>query len=109
MHNFCNLTVPSACKRVFLAVLCKKKRKKAIVFAFLHQRWLHVGAADEARTRYLHLGKVALYQMSYGRILITLFLRYRGPHKDLRSKGLWGEGENLVFITEVLLARLPDE
>ena len=25
------------------------------------------GAADEARTRYLHLGKVALYQMSYGR------------------------------------------
>ena len=109
MHNFCNLTVPSACKRVFLAVLCKKKRKKAIVFAFLHQRWLHVGAADEARTRYLHLGKVALYQMSYGRILITFFLRYRGPRKDLQSKGLWGEGENLVFITEVLLTRLPDE
>ena len=27
------------------------------------------GAADEARTRYLHLGKVALYQMSYGRML----------------------------------------
>lgn len=26
---------------------------------------LHNGAADEARTRYLHLGKVALYQMSY--------------------------------------------
>ena len=26
------------------------------------------GAADEARTRYLHLGKVALYQMSYSRI-----------------------------------------
>ena len=29
---------------------------------------LFFGAADEARTRYLHLGKVALYQMSYGRI-----------------------------------------
>ena len=29
------------------------------------------GAADEARTRYLHLGKVALYQMSYGRISIV--------------------------------------
>ena len=28
------------------------------------------GADDEARTRYLHLGKVALYQMSYGRILV---------------------------------------
>ncbi len=26
------------------------------------------GADDEARTRYLHLGKVALYQMSYARI-----------------------------------------
>ena len=25
------------------------------------------GASDEARTRYLHLGKVALYQMSYAR------------------------------------------
>jgi hypothetical protein len=27
------------------------------------------GAGDEARTRYLHLGKVALYQMSYTCIL----------------------------------------
>ena len=27
-----------------------------------------LGAGDEARTRYLHLGKVALYQMSYARI-----------------------------------------
>ena len=28
----------------------------------------NIGAGDEARTRYLHLGKVALYQMSYIRI-----------------------------------------
>ena len=28
------------------------------------------GAGDGARTRYLHLGKVALYQMSYTRILV---------------------------------------
>ena len=28
------------------------------------------GAGDEARTRYLHLGKVALYRMSYPRILV---------------------------------------
>ena len=34
---------------------------------------------------------------------------FRGPRKSLRSKVLWGKGENLVFITEVLLARLPDE
>ena len=33
------------------------------------RRVVKSGAADEARTRYLHLGKVALYQMSYGRIL----------------------------------------
>ncbi len=26
------------------------------------------GAGDEARTRYLHLGKVALYRMSYTRV-----------------------------------------
>ena len=31
---------------------------------------LFYGAGDEARTRYLHLGKVALYRMSYTRILI---------------------------------------
>ena len=30
--------------------------------AFFH------GAGNEARTRYLHLGKVALYRMSYARI-----------------------------------------
>ena len=27
------------------------------------------GAGNEARTRYLHLGKVALYRMSYARIV----------------------------------------
>ena len=30
--------------------------------------WASSGAGNEARTRYLHLGKVALYQMSYIRI-----------------------------------------
>ena len=52
----------------FDAVYVEKSHRRAS----LHKRWLHVGAADEARTRYLHLGKVALYQMSYGRILETL-------------------------------------
>ena len=43
--------------------------------AILEQRLLlHYGAADEARTRYLHLGKVALYQMSYGRIFGAFIL-----------------------------------
>ena len=57
----------SATLRTFPTIAARNK--KAIVFASLHQRWLRIGAADEARTRYLHLGKVALYQMSYGRIL----------------------------------------
>ena len=59
----------SATLRTFPTIAARNK--KAIVFAFLHQRWLRIGAADEARTRYLHLGKVALYQMSYGRISIV--------------------------------------
>ena len=33
---------------------------------------LFVGAGDGARTRYLHLGKVALYQMSYARRMRSL-------------------------------------
>ena len=39
------------------------------------------GAADEARTRYLHLGKVALYQMSYSRIfrVQVAFLHFNIP------------------------------
>jgi hypothetical protein len=35
----------------------KRRTRKNVSFFY--------GAGDEARTRYLHLGKVALYQMSY--------------------------------------------
>ena len=38
-----------------------------IVFQKKRATALFYGASDEARTRYLHLGKVALYQMSYTR------------------------------------------
>ena len=41
-------------------ILPREKRGKEALPRF--------GASDEARTRYLHLGKVALYQMSYTRI-----------------------------------------
>ena len=37
-----------------------------------------IGAEDEARTRYLHLGKVALYQMSYSRAF-TILMYYTKP------------------------------
>ena len=49
---------------------------------------LHNGAADEARTRYLHLGKVALYQMSYGRILETLLGFLTGASDRNRTQDL---------------------
>ena len=35
--------------------------------AYINSASFSFGADDEARTRYLHLGKVALYQMSYVR------------------------------------------
>ena len=41
------------------AVFCLKKRLKGLLLSVLFS-----GAGYEARTRYLHLGKVALYQMS---------------------------------------------
>ncbi len=52
------------------------------------------GAEDEARTRYLHLGKVALYQMSYSRIFFfrpfferLFIIRDRRPNvKDFFQK-----------------------
>ena len=37
-----------------------------------HCSFFICGAGDEARTRYLHLGKVALYQMSYARGTLTI-------------------------------------
>ena len=40
--------------------------------ALLSQCLLFFGAGDGARTRYLHLGKVALYQMSYARRMRSL-------------------------------------
>ena len=45
------------------------------------------GAGDEARTRYLHLGKVALYQMSYTRIW-CLRSESNQRHADFQSAAL---------------------
>ena len=54
-----------------------------------------VGAADEARTRYLHLGKVALYQMSYGRIFGAFYL---APIISDALKTSFKVGESLRFL-----------
>ena len=58
------------------------------------------GASDEARTRYLHLGKVALYQMSYTRIFL--------PHRTaLRGNGASGRNRtNDTRIFSPLLYQL---
>ena len=53
------------------------------------------GAADEARTRYLHLGKVALYQMSYGRIFGAFNL---APVISDALKTSFKVGESLRFL-----------
>ena len=46
------------------------------------------GAGDEARTRYLHLGKVALYRMSYTRIMWCLRSELNQRHADFQSAAL---------------------
>ena len=46
---------------------CLKKSTFILDFDAHTYVWASSGAGYEARTRYLHLGKVALYQMSYAR------------------------------------------
>ena len=57
----------------------KKGMQKSIPILF--------GAGDEARTRYLHLGKVALYRMSYTRIW-CLRSESNQRHADFQSAAL---------------------
>ena len=49
--------------------------------------YVAIGAGDEARTRYLHLGKVALYQMSYIRKW-CLRSESNQRHEDFQSSAL---------------------
>ena len=44
------------------------------------------GAGNEARTRYLHLGKVALYRMSYARVSVCYFTTKYGLVKCFRAQ-----------------------
>ena len=74
------------------------------------------GASDRNRTNDTGIFSPLLYRLSYRGIesafipaLPRIRFLNRGPHKNLRSKCLWGRGESLAFITAVLLARLPDE
>ena len=58
----------------------KNRNAKAFLFYL-------IGAGDEARTRYLHLGKVALYRMSYTRIW-CLRSELNQRHADFQSAAL---------------------
>ena len=51
------------------------------------KRLFAIRAGDEARTRDLHLGKVALYQLSYSRIFSTEHFRLSGTqiYKPLQN------------------------
>ena len=70
-----------------------KLLKKPIAFAigFLY------GAGNEARTRYLHLGKVALYRMSYARKW-CLRSELNQRHADFQSAALPTELQKHVLI-----------
>ena len=73
-----------------------RRRKKQPYGCFLY------GAGDEARTRYLHLGKVALYRMSYTRMdkaYYSVFFRFV---KSLFIKSA------LLFIKSALLFQGAD-
>ena len=48
------------------------------------------GAGDEARTRYLHLGKVALYRMSYTRISNAGIIIAEDPKKSSIFFNIYG-------------------
>ena len=68
---------------------------------------LRYGAADEARTRYLHLGKVALYQMSYGRIFgafipapsRAILANFGAPAKACKAR-FCGEKEKIWYSSQ---------
>ncbi len=51
-------------------------KKSSILFQRKLVKNTRYGAGDEARTRYLHLGKVALYRMSYTRSEREYYTRF---------------------------------
>ena len=65
MHNlFMRRTVFLDKECIFSALIDCTQKETAL--ALIGKSGFY-GAGDEARTRYLHLGKVALYRMSYAR------------------------------------------
>ena len=88
MHNFCNLTVPSACKRVFLAVLCKKGTQKSHRLCISASTMASCWSGRRGSNSLPPPWQGGAHQMSYGRIWRTV-ANFRGPRKDLRSRLSW--------------------
>ena len=63
-------------------------------FCLLTKAVFFSGAGDEARTRYLHLGKVALYRMSYTRgtsdIIALIFILSTRNFAFFKKSFFWG-------------------
>ena len=64
-----------------------------------HRVGIAVGAGNEARTRYLHLGKVALYQMSYARKWCPE-PESNQRHEDFQSSALPTELQRHLFAQQ---------
>ena len=63
------------------------------------------GAGDEARTRYLHLGKVALYRMSYARINRMYYTKFSAfvntffRKMEIKSDGIFQPSDHLLYVS----------
>ena len=69
--------------RPSISISCRNPKKEVTTYVVTS----FFGAGDEARTRYLHLGKVALYQMSYARKW-CLRSELNQRHADFQSAAL---------------------
>ena len=82
------------------STMYKNRNARAFLFYF-------IGAGDEARTRYLHLGKVALYRMSYTRIW-CLRSESNQRHADFQSAALPTELQRHMRKKNFLIAQICD-
>ena len=94
------LALPLGYVTVSTSIICRLSEK---VHPFLKLQCPHIrvgiasGAGNEARTRYLHLGKVALYQMSYARRWCPE-PESNQRHGDFQSPALPTELSGRVFL-----------